>query len=86
MTLLQKFKGARFWDHPGDSTMMASSKSSKSNSSEKPAYRNACMIWPDDEIRSIDSGEVIGRTDMSDEEITRGMSGLEDHLFVRELT
>jgi hypothetical protein len=68
--------------------MMALSESSKSNSSEMPAYRNACTIWSEKGIRSIDSGEVIGRTDMSDEEITQGMSGLENYLvlILRELT
>lgn len=75
MSLLEKFKRARFWDHPGDYTMMASSTSSKSDSSVGPAHMNACMIWCDEDIGNIESGEEIGRTDLPDEEITRGMSG-----------
>lgn len=83
MGLLQKFRGARFWDHPGDYTMMAPLGSSRSNSSAIPACLNACRVWSDEDLCNIDSGEVIGRTDMSDEEITRGMSGWEDHFFER---
>lgn len=81
MSLLQKFRGARFWDHPGDFTMMSPSRSSRSNSSMIPASLNACQPWSDGDIWNIDSGEVIGQTDMSDEEITRSMSGREDHVF-----
>jgi hypothetical protein len=73
VSLLQKFRGARFWDHPGDFTMMSPSRSSRSNSSTIPASLNACQPWSDGAIYNIDSGEVIGQTDMSDEEITRGM-------------
>jgi hypothetical protein len=72
LSLLDKFRGARFWDHPGDKTMSASSQSSRSNSSMGPADLNACMIWSDASISQIDSGEEIGRTDMSDDEITQG--------------
>lgn len=75
VSLLQKFRGALFWDHPGDFTMMSPSRSSRSNSSMIPASLNACQPWSVGEICNIDSGEVIGMTDMSDEEITRGMLG-----------
>jgi hypothetical protein len=34
------------------------------------------MIWGDKDIGNIESGEKIGRTDLPDEEITQGMSGL----------
>ncbi|QYT05318.1 hypothetical protein H0G86_012214 [Trichoderma simmonsii] len=71
VSLLEKFKEARFWDHPGDYTMMAPSRSSRSNSSGIPVSANACVIWDEEDIRYIDSGEVIGRTDMSNGEITR---------------
>lgn len=81
MSLLEKFRAARFWDHPGDYTMMAPSRSSRSNSSTIPACLNACRAWSDEDIRGIESGEVIGRTDMSDAEITRGTSGC-DHLLL----
>lgn len=75
VSLLERFRGARFWEHPGDYTMMAPSRSSQSNSSSIPVSLNACAIWSEEDIRNIDSGEVIGRTDMSNGEITRGMSG-----------
>lgn len=57
--------------------MMAPSRSSKSNSSLGPVHLNACTIWCDEDIGNIESGEEIGQTDLSDEEITRGVSGLE---------
>lgn len=75
VSLLEKFREARFWDHPGDYTMMTPSRSSRSNSSGIPVSLNACAIWSEEDIRYIDSGEVIGQTDMSNGEITRGMSG-----------
>ena len=75
MSLLEKFRRARFWDHPGDYTMMALSTSSKSDSSVGPVHMNACILWRDEAIGNIESGEEIGRTDLSDEEITRGISG-----------
>ncbi len=81
VSLLKKFRRARFWDHPGDYTIMASSRSSQSNSSVGPAHLNTCRVWCDEDIGNIESGEVIGQTDLSDEEITRGMSGLEQVLF-----
>lgn len=73
-SLLEKFKTARFWDHPGDYTLMASSRSSQSTSSVRPARLNACVAWSDEQICNIESGEVIGQTDLSNEEITRGLS------------
>ncbi|KAL6819045.1 hypothetical protein V8C40DRAFT_252331 [Trichoderma camerunense] len=76
VSLLEKFREARFWDHPGDYTMMAPSRSSRSNSSGIPVSVNACAIWSEEDIRHIDSGEVIGRTDMSNGEITRDYRNL----------
>ncbi|UPK97553.1 hypothetical protein LCI18_008488 [Fusarium solani-melongenae] len=76
VSLLEKFRRARFWDHPGDCTMMALSRSSRSNSSAIPVCLNACRGWEDEDICNIDSGEVIGRTDMSDKEITRDYAEL----------
>jgi hypothetical protein len=86
MSLLEKFRRARFWDHPGDYTMMAPSRSSRSNSSMEPVRLNACSIWRDEDIGSIDSGEEIGRTNLSDEEITRGVSEPEQSTVFRKLT
>ncbi|ORY06248.1 hypothetical protein BCR34DRAFT_35871 [Clohesyomyces aquaticus] len=71
LSLLDKFRSARFWDHPGDKTMSASSQSSRSNSSMKPANLNACVTWNDAHIIQTESGEEIGRTDKSDDEITQ---------------
>ncbi|KAK2125196.1 hypothetical protein NOF04DRAFT_1280789 [Fusarium oxysporum II5] len=76
VSLLQKFREARFWDHPGDYTMISPSRSGRSNSSTTPACLNACKVWSEEVIRMIDSGEVIGRTDMSDEEITQVYTSL----------
>ncbi|KAF5602439.1 uncharacterized protein FSUBG_7746 [Fusarium subglutinans] len=78
VSLLQKFRGARFWDHPGDFTMMSPSRSSRSNSSMRPAIFNACIPWSDGDIENIDSGEVIGQTDMSNKEITRDYTALRE--------
>ncbi|KAK1147971.1 hypothetical protein N8T08_000487 [Aspergillus melleus] len=72
LTLKERFTGAKFWDHPGDSTKSASSRNSASNSSREPAERNACVVWDIGAITEIDSGQEIGRTDMSDEEISEG--------------
>ncbi|KAH6722783.1 hypothetical protein BKA61DRAFT_585261 [Leptodontidium sp. MPI-SDFR-AT-0119] len=71
VSLLEKFRRARFWDHPGDYTMMAPSRSSQSNSCVGPAHLNACRIWCDADIGNIESGQEIGQTDTSDEEISR---------------
>ncbi|KAH8424772.1 uncharacterized protein LDX57_002515 [Aspergillus melleus] len=72
LTLKQRFTGAKFWDHPGDSTKLASSRSSASNSSSEPTELNACVVWDIGLIKEIDSRQEIGRTDMSDEEISEG--------------
>ncbi|EUC41752.1 hypothetical protein COCMIDRAFT_105357 [Bipolaris oryzae ATCC 44560] len=72
LSLLDKFRGAKFWDHPGDRTILASSQSSRSNRSMKMPGLNACITWNDADIFEIESGEEIGRTDMSDDEITQG--------------
>ncbi|PNP74348.1 hypothetical protein FNYG_12397 [Fusarium nygamai] len=58
--------------------MMSPSRSSRSNSSTIPASLNACQPWSDGAIHNIDSGEVIGQTDMSDEEITRDYTALRE--------
>ncbi|KAF4499914.1 hypothetical protein FAGAP_3915 [Fusarium agapanthi] len=58
--------------------MMSPSRSSRSNSSMTPASLNACQPWSDGAIWNIDSGEVIGQTDMSDEEITRDFTALRE--------
>lgn len=73
VSLLDKFTTARFWDHPGDSTMLAPSRCSQSTSSVEPTDLNSCVVWSQESIRKIESGEVIGQTHLSDEEITRGM-------------
>ncbi|KAF3404839.1 hypothetical protein DPV78_003422 [Talaromyces pinophilus] len=75
-SLLKKFQSAKFWDHPGDSTIMAPSTSSRSDFSMKPTSLNACRVWIDKDIKSIDSGEEVGRTNMSDEEISEVYAGL----------
>ncbi|KAF4953182.1 hypothetical protein FGADI_6157 [Fusarium gaditjirri] len=56
--------------------MMSPSRSSRSNSSTIPASLNACQVWSEEGKRNIDSGEVIGQTDMSDEDITRDYTAL----------
>lgn len=72
-TLLGKFLSAKFWDHPGEATMLAPSGCSTSNSSTRSAELNAGIPWSEDHIRAIDSGQEIGRTNMSDEGISGGM-------------
>jgi hypothetical protein len=74
MSLFEKFRSAKIWEHPGDSTMMAPSRSSRSNSSRVPPQSHAGGALLSGYIRRIDSGEEIGRTNWSDEDITRGMS------------
>ncbi|KAJ0416342.1 hypothetical protein BJY00DRAFT_316993 [Aspergillus carlsbadensis] len=71
LTLLDKFMRAKFWDHPGDATKLSLSTSSSRGSSMRPADSNAGVQWDPDDLRMIDSGEEIGRTDLSDEEITK---------------
>lgn len=73
LTLQAKFTSARFWDHPGDATQFAISRSSVKDSSMEPAHWDAGVPWPPGLIRSIDSGEEIGRTDLCDEEVSKGM-------------
>jgi hypothetical protein len=72
LSLLEKFKNARFWDHPREKTVFVPLQSSVSNSSLKAVELNACVTWDGEKIRQIESGEEIGRTDMSNDKITQG--------------
>ncbi|KAK2616803.1 hypothetical protein QQS21_000180 [Conoideocrella luteorostrata] len=68
MSLIEKFETAVFWDHPGGT---ANAVSSQVIWSMQPKRSNAGVPWSSDEIYKIESGEVIGHTDLFDEEITR---------------
>jgi len=68
LTLLDKFKTAKFWDHPGDSTGFASSGSGQGGLAQ---YENECRHWQTKSIMHIDSAQEIGETTASDEEISR---------------
>ncbi|OCK84847.1 hypothetical protein K432DRAFT_422257 [Lepidopterella palustris CBS 459.81] len=68
LTLLDKFKEAKFWDHPGDSTGSTSSGSSRS---DRVQYDNECKCWPAEHIVEIDSAQEIGETTKPDKEVSK---------------
>jgi hypothetical protein len=72
LTLRERFTGAKFWDHPGEITFIAPSRSSQSRSSFIPTQDNEGVGWDESKIQSIESGQEVGRTTMSDKQITEG--------------
>ncbi|KAL4967115.1 uncharacterized protein BDV14DRAFT_32080 [Aspergillus stella-maris] len=71
LKLKDKFAQGRFWDHPGESNFLAPSQSSVIGSKRaNPPVKNDGVPWEYDCIETIDSGQVIGQTNMSDREIS----------------